>query len=71
MSGYAVADATGAINRWGNCSDGMEMMQATEPGEIAALCGIEIQAALNAAAQRSKTAPYRISISSKNLEAAR
>lgn len=69
MSGYAVADATGSINRWGNCSDGMEIMQATQPGEIAALCSIEIQAALNAAAQRALASPYRINTDSKQLEA--
>lgn len=69
MSGYAVADATGSINRWGNCSDGMEMLQATEPGEIAALCSMEIQSALNAAAQRGLPSPYRINADSNQLEA--
>lgn len=69
MSGYAVAYATGSIDRWGNCSDGMEMKQATQPGEIAALCSIEIQSALNAAAQRGLPYPYRINTDSKQLEA--
>lgn len=62
MGCFVVFNADCSVNRWGQCSDGMEMASASEPGEFAIACAESVVMQV-----RSNPSAYRGNAETKEI----